>query len=57
MQNFRRKIIEINAFYRNSKKFIEKLDGSQHSTNIFDKPREIFQIISASLNNFLQIGC
>ena len=57
MQNIRRKCIEINSFYRNSKKSIEKLDGSQHSQNIFDKPREIFQIISASLNNFLQLGC
>ena len=57
MQNIRRKYIEINSFYRNSKKSIEKLDGSQHFQNIFDKPREIFQIISASLNNFLQLGC
>ena len=57
MQNIRRKCIEINSFYRNSKKSIEKLDGSQHSQNIFDKPQEIFQIISASLNNFLQLGC
>ena len=57
MQNIRRKCIEINSFYRNSKKSIEKLDGSQHFQNIFDKPREIFQIISASLNNFLQLGC
>ena len=57
MQNIRRKCIEINSFYRNSKKSIEKLDGSQNSQNIFDKPREIFQIISASLNNFLQLSC
>ena len=57
MQNIRRKCIEINSFYRNSKKSIEKLDGSQHSQNIFAKPREIFQIISASSNNFLQLGC
>ena len=57
IKNIRRKFIEINSFYRNSKKSIEKLDGSQHSQNIFDKPREIFQIISASLNNFLQLDC
>ena len=57
MQNIRRKFIEIDSFYRNFKKSIEKMDGLQHFQNIFDKPREIFQIISASLNNFLQLGC
>jgi len=57
MQNVRRKCIEINSFYRNSKKFIEKSDGSQHFTYIVLKTREIFQIFSASLNNFLQLGC
>jgi len=57
MQNVRRKCIDINSFYKNSKTFIEKFDGSQHFENIVYKPREIFQIISASLNNFLQLGC
>ena len=31
--------------------------NQQHFTSKFDKPQEIFQIISASLNNFLQLGC
>ena len=46
------KNVEITSFYGNLKKFIEKLDGSQHFTNIFDKPQEISKIISASLNDF-----
>ena len=46
------KNVEITSFYGNLKK-IEKLDGSQHFTNIFDKPWDIFQIIFPSLNNFL----
>ena len=37
--------------------FIEKLVDSQNFQNIFDKPLENFQIISASLNNLFQIGC
>ena len=45
------KNVEITSFYGNLKK-IEKFDGSQHFTNIFDKPQEISKIISASLNDF-----
>ena len=57
MQNIRRKWADINSFYRNSSKFIKKLNGSQNFQNILYKPWDIFQIISASLDNFLQLGC
>ena len=49
--------METNSFYRNSKKSIEKLDDSKHFINIFDKSRNIFQIISGTLNYLLQLGC
>ena len=57
IQNFRRKGIKFELFYTNSKKLFEKMDNLQHFTNTFDKSRNIFKIISANLNNFLQLGC
>ena len=57
MQNFRRKGMQIDSSHINLKKLMEIIDNLHPFTNIFDKLREMSSIISASLNNFLQLGC